>query len=279
MQHITLLQNLLTKSQAVEHKKRAESVTKAVAALVHGGQLSLTSIGRNRLEKIQPRSKIQSTNYLLGNYKLYREIDSIYLAHAHSILGSRKEVELLIDWSTLVAGGSHLLRASIVCKGRSMTLYDEIHPESPLGNSEVQGKFLQQLKKILGNDIKAIIISDAGFKTDFFEQVNSCGFEHLGRVLSNMKYRHEGSNTWGNCSDIHKVATSQAQVIGAVELSKSRALPTHLYLHKEVEKKPRKTAKKKTKKDKNYSDKEQKPWLIASSIKTDKAQEIMRRPR
>jgi len=177
MQHIALLQNLLTKSQAVEHKKRAESVTKAVAALVHGGHLSLTSIGRNRLEAIQPRSKIQSTDYLLGNDKLYREIESVYQVHAHSILGSRKEIDLLVDWSTLVSGGSHLLRASIVCKGRSMTLYDEIHPESLLGNSEIQGKFLRQLKKIIGCDIKVTMISEAGFKTDFFEQVNSCGFE------------------------------------------------------------------------------------------------------
>ena len=77
MQHITLLQNLLTKSHAIEHKKRRESVLKAVDSLVHGGKLSLTSIGRNRQDKIQPRSKIQSTNYLLGNYKLNGEVDNI----------------------------------------------------------------------------------------------------------------------------------------------------------------------------------------------------------
>ena len=57
MQHLTLLQNLLTKSHAIEHKKRRESVLKAVDSLVHGGKLSLTSIGRNRQDKIQPRSK------------------------------------------------------------------------------------------------------------------------------------------------------------------------------------------------------------------------------
>jgi len=49
----------------------------------------------------------------------------------------------------------------------------------------------------------------------------------LGRVLSNMKYRRKGSDTWDNCSDVHNAATSQAQAIGEVELSKSRALPTY----------------------------------------------------
>jgi len=277
MQHLTLLEDLLTKSQAIEHKKRTESVLKAVDSLVHGGKLSLTSIGRNRQDMIQPRSKIQSTNYLLGNYKLNGEVDNIYKAHAQSVLGSPKEIDILIDWSTLISGECHLLRASIVCRGRSMTLYDEIHPESLLGNSEVQGKFLQRLKAILGNDIKATIISDAGFKTDFFEQAKLNGFEHLGRVLSNMKYRRKGSDTWDNCSDVHNAATSQAQAIGEVELSKSRALPTYLYLNKEVKKADKKTPKKRTNKDKSYADKAQKPWLIASSLKVDKAQKIMNR--
>jgi len=153
-----------------------------------------------------------------------------------------------------------------------MTLYDEIHPESLLGNSEVQGKFLQQLKAILSNDIKAVIITDAGFKTDFFEQAILCGFEHAGRVLSNMQYRRENSDIWEHCSDVHKAATSQAQVIGKVELSKSRALPTYLYLNKKIEKTIKKTPKKRTNKDKSYADKAKKPWLIASSLKVDEAQ-------
>lgn len=277
MQHSILLQNLLTKSSAIKHKKRAESVVKAVDSLVHGGKLSLTSIGRNRQDRIQPRSKIQSTNYLLGNYKLNGEVDNIYKAHARSVVGPRKEIDILIDWSTLISGECHLLRASIVCRGRSMTLYDEIHPESLLGNSEVQGKFLQRLKAMLGNDIKAVIITDAGFKTDFFEQATLYGFEHLGRVLSNMQYRRENSAIWEHCSDAHKAATNQAQVIGKVELSKARALPTYLYLNKEIKKTIKKAPKKRTNKDKSYADKAQNPWLIASSLKVDKAQKIMNR--
>ena len=158
-----------------------------------------------------------------------------------------------------------------------MTLYDEIHPESLLGNSEVQGKFLQQLKAMLGNDIKAVIITDAGFKTDFFEQAILCGFEYLGRVLSNMQYRRENSDIWAHCSDTHKAATTQAQLIGKVELSKSRALPTYLYLNKKIKESIKKAAKKRNSKDKSYADKAKKPWLIASSLKEDKAQKIMNR--
>ena len=223
---------------------------------------STAHIGHNRLEEIQPRSKIQSTNYLLGNYKLLFEIDSIYGAHAQSVIGSRKAVDILVDWSTLIAGNCHLLRASIVCKGRSMTLYDEIHPESLLGNSNVQGKFLKQLKDILGDDVKATIITDAGFKTDFFEQAALCGFDYLGRVLSNMKYRCKNSEIWENCSDAYKVATNQAQIIGAVELSKARALPTYLYLHKKIKKTVKKAVRKQTQKYKSYANKAQKPWCV-----------------
>ena len=275
MQHLELLHNLLTESGAIGHKKRSDSVVKAVNSLLNGGKLSLTSIGRNRQETIQTRSKIQSTNYLLANYHLYSEVAGIYSAYARSIIGARKSVDILVDWSTLVPGASHLLRASMVCRGRSMTIYDEVHPESLLGNSQVQANFLKQVKRIVGQ-INVTIITDAGFRTDFFEQVRSCGFDYIGRILSNMQYRYKNSEIWHRCSDTYQLATSQAQAIGAVELSKSRALSTKLYLHKKP-RKAKKISKKCATKDKGYTEKAQKPWLIASLIESKKPQAIMNR--
>jgi len=90
-----------------------------------------------------------------------------------------------------------------------------------------------------------------------------------------MKYRCKHSDIWANCSDAHKTASNKAALIGEVLLSKARALPTYLYLNKQIKNPVKQNKKKRTNKHQHYADKAQKPWVIASSIKTDKAQAIM----
>ncbi len=50
MQPTKLLHKILKKSQAISHAKRQESLLNAVDSVIHGGKLSLTSLGR-RLQK------------------------------------------------------------------------------------------------------------------------------------------------------------------------------------------------------------------------------------
>ena len=279
MQHTELLHSILEKSGSIRHKVRLTSLMTAVTSVMKGANLSLTSMGRHVEKEIKPKSKIKEIDYLLSNGHLHRERFSIYKSVSAEIIGKEKFLLIVIDWSRIVAHQQHLLRASVVRKGRCMTVYEEIYPEKMLANRDCHASFLKNLKELLPNDREVIIVVDAGFRTDFFAQVQANDWSFLGRVLSNMKYmtRNEG---WRSCPTLYEQATAQPQHIAEVTLAKSNKIDCHLYLHQ----KPRhgtpigQVKKRKVthgKKEKDYRNAAIKPWLIASSMKLS-AEKVMK---
>lgn len=191
-----LLHKILSNTSAIGHKGRLFSLIHAVDGVTEDSDLSLTAIGRGMKKGIKPRSQIQEINYLLSNPHIYRERTSIYKSMSDFLCASLPELYIIVDWSNIVAHENHLLRASLIFRSRSMVLYEEMHPESKLGNSQVHEKFLKNLHTIIGNKKPVCIITDAGFKTDFFKQVKSQGWDYIGRILTNMQYASLDENDW-----------------------------------------------------------------------------------
>lgn len=272
MQHTELLHNILEKSQAVKHKTRLKSLMSAVSGVLNGSDLSLTSLGRHMPKFIKPRSKIQEINYLLGNGHLHRERILIYKAINAWVIGHEKLLFIAIDWSSIVAHEQHLLRASIICKGRAVTVYEEIHPESDLGKREIHEVFLRNLKRTLPVDREVCILVDAGFRTDFYIQVQTGNWDYVGRILSNMHYSQREENNWQPCTSLYEQATSIPEPVGAVKLAKSNKVDSQLYLYKKIEEEGQKEKDVKVRKikhgrkEKDYKNAAKKPWLIASSL-------------
>ena len=56
----------------------------------------------------------------------------------------------MIDWSDLTPDQRwHWLRASVAVEGRSVTLYEEAHPQCRLGNLKVHRQFLARVAELL----------------------------------------------------------------------------------------------------------------------------------
>ncbi|NKN34729.1 IS4 family transposase, partial [Marichromatium bheemlicum] len=82
----------------------------------------------------------------------------------------------MIDWSDLKRDQSlHLLRAALPVGGRSLTLYEEVHPQSKVNTRVVQSRFLQRLASLLPPGVEPIIVADAGFRVPFYRVVNELG--------------------------------------------------------------------------------------------------------
>lgn len=280
MQQAELLHNILEKSGVIKHKGRLNSLMNAVRSVTNGANLDLTSLGRHMDKEIQTKSKIKEIDYLLGNGLIYRERSSIYKAMNEWLIGEEKQLYLVIDWSSIVAHEYHLLRASLIRKGRAVTVYEEIFPESELGTGEAHRRFLNQLKMVLPSDREICIISDAGFKTDFFVQVTLENWDYLGRVLSNMHYTLQAKENWDPVSNLYEQATSEPEKIGEVKLAKSNKLESILYLYKQIEEDAKKNCVtvrkiKYGKKEKEHKNAAKKPWLIATSLALP-AKNIMR---
>ena len=272
MQQTELLHNILKNSGAVKHKTRLKSLVTAVESVLNGANLSLTSIGRHLKKDITPKSKIKEVDYLLNNGHLHRERISIYKAINEWIIGESQLLFIAIHWSSIVAHKQHLLRASLVCKGRSITVYEEIHPESELGNRESHQHFLKNLKKVLPSGREICILVDAGFRTDFFIQVQTEDWDYVGRILSTMHYTPRDKEGWKACTSLYEQATTEPESIGPVKLAKSNKLDSQLYLYKKfvdessTEKKVTIRKIKHGRKEKDYKNAAKKPWLIASSL-------------
>lgn len=272
MQHTKLLHNILDKSGVIQHKGRLKSVMAAVSSVMSGANLDLTSMGRHMNKEIKPKSKIKEIDYLLSNGHLHRERLRIYKSINEWVIGQEKLLFIAIDWSSIVAHQHHLLRASIIRKGRCITVYEEIFPQSELGTGDSHQTFLRNLKRVLPENRDICIIVDAGFRTDFFIQVQTESWDYVGRILSTMHYTPREEDDWKPCTSLYEQATSEPATIGEVKLAKSNKLDSQLYLYKKFEEEAAKEKAvqlrkiKHGRKEKDYSNAAKKPWLIASSL-------------
>jgi hypothetical protein len=78
-----------------------------------------------------------------------------------------------------------LLRAALPVGGRSLTLYEEVHPRSKLGNRRIQHQFLEKLATLIPPHCRPIVVADSGFRTPFYRYVEKTLHWHwVGRIRS-----------------------------------------------------------------------------------------------
>jgi hypothetical protein len=205
------------------HRRRLAALLAVVVACVSGPRLSLTDVGRRLEGTVRLRHKIKRADRLLGNHHLQGEARSIYAALCRVLLARIGAPLILIDWSDLKADQSlHLLRASLPVGGRSLTLYEEVHPQKRLGNRGVQVRFLRRLAGLLPAGLAPIIIADAGFKVPFFRAVERLGWRWVGRVRGRDHVRL--NDGWVSCKTLFRRATPSARLLGQGEWVRSNPL-------------------------------------------------------
>jgi hypothetical protein len=67
---------------------------------------------------------------------------------------------------------------------------------------------LAKFKTIIDDDVKPIIVTDAGYKTTWFRDVIALGWDFAGRVRKPMRYVNQKED-WEHTSELYKRATSQ----------------------------------------------------------------------
>ncbi|MFA0373120.1 IS4 family transposase, partial [Vibrio sp. 10N.222.54.F6] len=98
---------------------------------MNGASLSITGLGRDIDSKVMEKHKIKRVDRLCSNANLHRDIEFIYTRMTYLLVGTVKQPIIYIDWSDLDDRKQHfLIRASLASQGRSLTLYEEIHPQN-----------------------------------------------------------------------------------------------------------------------------------------------------
>ncbi|EJP0939616.1 transposase [Salmonella enterica] len=76
----------------------------------------------------------------------------------------------------------HILRASLICDGRSIPLLSRLVPSAKQNNSLIQKEFLDELHRCVNPKAKVILITDAGFQSAWFRYIKSLGWDFIGRI-------------------------------------------------------------------------------------------------
>lgn len=267
----TILARVLAPCLISLHAKRASALLRATAGLLHGGITSLSAIALSLGGGITLKHRLKSVDRLLGNSGLHRSFGELYRCIALHWLKDLPQILIVVDWSDLTRDQLwQLLRASVVVEGRSVTLYEEVHPQKLLANPGVHRKFLRRLAQILPPGCKPIVMTDAGFHATWFKMVNAQGWDFVGRIRGRNRLQLGQDGAWTPARDLYAQARTQVRDLGVGAYARSNPVAVRAVLSKRPKKGRHQKniygeIRKGRRSEKNARSARE-PWLLASSL-------------
>jgi hypothetical protein len=230
-----VLQKCLCESLDAMHALRRRVLLRAVEALVRGRRLTLMDLARSWPDAERVRAPLKALDRLVGNAHLHAEREHIYSAMVRWLVRSKQPV-IVIDWSDLKADRSwHLLRAAIPVGGRTLPILDMVFPAGQQGSPNAEKRFLQRLAQVLPDDVRPILVTDAGFRSPWFRAVDAMGWHWLGR-LRNTTYVKPTNVTdtldqWVSCKHVYALATRAPRDLGLMDTVRSEPFTCRMVIH------------------------------------------------
>lgn len=194
------------------HAALAKAVMATVCSAVAGGRLSLSQLARSMDSRTAMRHRVKRIDRLLGNEALHGARATIYQGIAAQWLAGITPLLVVVDWSDATADQRwHLLRGSVAVEGRSVTLYEEIHPQQKYGDRGVHRRFLARLAKLLPAGCIPIIMTDAGFRSTWFDLVAQRHWQWVGRIRGKDMVSID-NGPWQRCTELYRQATRTARI-------------------------------------------------------------------
>jgi Transposase DDE domain len=270
MHALTILHRILSADIPEIHAKRLTSLLAAVEAVVTGSRLTLSDMGRGLTGHVAVKHNIKRIDRLLGNGALHTEMPKLYEAIIRQCLEGLAMPLIVIDWSDLTPDRHwQLLRASVAIEGRSVTLYEQVHPQSRATSPRVHQAFLSKLAAMLPAGCVPILITDAGFRSTWFRLVNGMGWYWIGRIRNRDMVSPADEDAWVGCKSLYSLATGKAKSLGQYDYVRKHSVPCRLVLVKRASQKRHKKSRLGKRVSSSRSLKnaraQREPWLLASS--------------
>lgn len=268
-----VLQKILCTVTDCLDKRNTQNLFFAVEALLLGRRLTLMELARHFPGAERIYAPLKRFDRLLSNRAVQALRASCYQSALSWLLHMPRPV-LIVDWSEIKSDGRwHVLRAAVVARGRTLTVYEEVHPTAKLASPKVEKAFLARLKTLLPAHVNPILVTDAGFRVPWFQAVEALGWAFIGRVRHRAHVQFAPShaeNGWLAAKALYTRATSRAVTLGAVMLTENHQFACCLTLVRRHAR-GRKDVTRYGKRARNaYSRKiarrEREPWLLAASL-------------
>lgn len=271
-----ILSKYLTHITPSMHKVRRLSLFAAIESTLNGGTLSVTGLGRNLDNSALEKHRIKRVDRLCSNVYLQQEISSIYHRMCAALVSTNKKPIIHVDWSDMDDRKQHfILRASLATQGRSLTLYEEIHPLNSKEKPKTHQLFMQQLKTMLPTDCHPTIVTDAGFRIPWFTLVESLGWDFVGRVRNKTYCKKVSDNTWFPVKSLYQLGTLRPKDLGIYQQGmkigfKSRMIVVWRKSKGRKDKTATGERARRSKQSRACANREKEPWLLATSLRKTK---------
>ncbi|MGX8281725.1 IS4-like element ISXo14 family transposase [Xanthomonas oryzae pv. oryzae] len=270
-----VLQKCLSNSLSGMHALRQRALLRAVEALVHGGRLTLIDLARAWPGATRVRAPLKACDRLLCNRALQVERSAIERDMAHWLLRGDQPV-IVIDWSDLKPDKSWcLLRAAVPVGGRTLTLLDMVVSGKQQGSPGAEKRFLQQLRALIPDDVRPILVTDAGFRTPWFRAVSAMGWDWVGRLRGRTQVKPQDvpddAVQWIDSRRLHALASNRARELPPMQANSSDPLDCRLVLYAKTRQGRQQRNRRSPAKVSRASSslkaaaREREPWLIVAS--------------
>jgi hypothetical protein len=273
MRATEVLQKCLGNALRPMHALRRRVLLSAVEAMIHGRRLTLMDLARSWPGAERIRAPLKALDRLLGNHHLHAEREHIYKAMTRWLVRTKQPI-IVIDWSDLKSDRSwHLLRAAIPVGGRTLPILDMAFPGGKQGSPKAERLFLQRLAQVLPDDVRPILVTDAGFRGPWFRAVEAMGWQWLGR-LRNTTYLKpvevpDEPGEWVTCEAMYALATRRPRDFGSMDIARSNLLTARVVLHAKPPKgrkhRNRQGALARNSNSRKNAQRESEPWLLVAS--------------
>jgi hypothetical protein len=210
----------------VIHSARVNAITAAVLALISGGNVGLTALGRAIAEGAHKHG-IKRVDRLLGNRALADELDVLYGVIARYSLRSATRPTILLDW-TKIGKTMCALTAAVPVEGRAITIYSVTVPLSKYTSVAVEKDFLKQLALLVGPGCKPILVGDAGFRGPWMKRVLALNWDFVTRIRGRTFVRAVGKKDWQHWKKLHPLARRIPRSLGRYCFVRSRTVEAQL---------------------------------------------------
>lgn len=269
----------LRESLASTHQYRRNALTDMTISLTRGASLNLTSIGRSLAGDARVKHKIKRVDRLMGNAALHREVPALSRDIICWLIRDMKECVIAVDWSAWPTQSFSLLRASLLADGRAIPLLSLIAEGDKLGNPDLQNRFLDDLAGCMG-DRKVTLVTDAGFRREWFNRVQSHGWHFIGRLRGNGVLKLAGTEEWVTPGQLKAGTTPRCA--GAARLTRYKKSPAYGFVHVHKRAPKNRHGKKSrdrffyTREEANQSRLAREPWVLFTSDAELKPRTVMK---
>ena len=194
------------------HAARRELLCAAVSAVMGGHLLSLSRLARALMGQSTQKAALKRVDRLMGNHRIGQEAQVVGAALLRTLCWGGQPLVIAVDWSEVAPGGVFVeLRASATRTGmgRGLTIYQQVYPESKLGNARAERALLKTLHAGMPAGAQVIIVTDAGFRRPWFTQVERLGWSWIGRIRAGVCVSRDRAH-WEQASAWFAKATGKA---------------------------------------------------------------------